>query len=210
MKTIIFQGDSITDCGRNTNNGSMLSIGQGYALIATAEIMARHPGEYQCFNYGVSGNRIVDIYARIKGEGWNAEPDIISLLIGINDVWHELDWRNGVNPRRFRNMYRTLISDTQIESPKTKMIILEPFILKGSATESKWDDFISLSLENAKIARETAEEFGQVFVPLQDVFNKACEKAPADFWLADGVHPTPAGHRLIADEWLKAFEKNFL
>jgi len=209
MKEIMFQGDSITDCGRNTNNGSLLSIGQGYACICAAELSAKYPGKYQFVNRGISGNRITDLYARIKGDGWNDNPVLLSILIGVNDVWHGLDWKNGVNPRRFRNIYRMLIEDTLIESPNTKMLIMEPFVLKGSATESKWDEFEPMVYENARIAREVAAEFGQVFLPLQEVFNKATALAPNDYWLGDGVHPTIAGHQLIANEWLKCFDEHF-
>lgn len=209
MKEIMFQGDSITDTGRNTDSGSLKSIGQGYAMIASAYLSAKYPGEYDFVNRGVSGNRIVDLYARIKGDGWNDTPYVLSVLIGVNDVWHGLDWKNGVDPRRFRNMYRMLISDTLVESPVTKMLIMEPFVLYGSATAPKWDRFEPMVYENAAIAREVAAEYGQVFLPLQEMFNKACEKAPADYWLGDGVHPTVAGHQLIADAWIKCFEENF-
>lgn len=205
----MFQGDSITDTGRNTNSGSLKSIGQGYAMIASAYLSAKYPGEYDFVNRGISGNRIVDLYARIKGDGWNDTPYVLSVLIGVNDVWHGLDWNNGVDPRRFRNMYRMLISDTLVESPATKMLIMEPFVLYGSATAAKWDRFEPMVYENASIAREVAAEYGQVFLPLQEMFNKACEKAPADYWLGDGVHPTVAGHQLIADAWIKCFEENF-
>ena len=210
MREIMFQGDSITDVGRSTENGSLTAIGQGYALIASAYFSAKYPGEFKFENRAASGSRIVDLYARIKANGWNDNPAVLSILIGVNDVWHELDWKNGVSPRRFRNIYRMLIEDTFIESPDTKLIIMEPFVLKGTANEGKWDRFEPMVYENAAIVREVAAEFGQVFVPLQDVFNKACEKAPASHWIGDGVHPTPAGHQLIANEWIKAFEENFI
>lgn len=209
MKKIMFQGDSITDTGRNTNSGSLISIGQGYAMIASAYLGAKYPGEYEFVNRGISGNRIVDLYARIKGDGWNDTPHVLSILIGVNDVWHELDWKNGVDSRRFRNMYRMLISDTLTECPDTRLLIMEPFLLKGSETEKKWDSFFPMVRERAAVAREAAQEYGQVFLPLQDVFDRACERAPADWWLGDGVHPNPAGHQLIADEWIKCFEANF-
>ena len=210
MREVMFQGDSITDAGRNANSGSLIPIGQGYAMIAAAYIGAKYPGEFEFVNRGVSGNRIVDLYARIKGDGWNDSPAVLSVLIGVNDVWHGLDWNNGVNPRRFRNIYRMLIEDTLIESPNTKMLIMEPFVLKGTANEAKWDRFEPMVYENAAIAKEVAAEFGQVFLPLQEVFNKACGVQPASYWLGDGVHPTVAGHQLIANEWIKCFEENFV
>lgn len=210
MREIMFQGDSITDVGRNTNNGSLVSIGQGYALISSAYLSVKYPGEFEFVNRGISGSRIVDLYAHLKGDGWNDNPAVLSILIGVNDVWHELDWKNGVSPRRFRNIYRMIIEDTLIESPNTKLLLMEPFVLKGTANEAKWDRFEPMVYENAAIVREVAAEFGQVFLPLQQPLNKACEKAPASYWLGDGVHPTPAGHQLIANEWIKCFEENFI
>ena len=210
MREVMFQGDSITDVGRNTDRGSLASIGQGYALISSAYLSVKYPGEFEFVNRGISGSRIVDLYAHLKGDGWNDNPAVLSILIGVNDVWHELDWNNGVNPRRFRNIYRMIMEDTLIESPNTKLLIMEPFVLKGTANEAKWDRFEPMVYENAAIVKEVAAEFGQVFLQLQNVFDKACEKAPASYWLGDGVHPTPAGHQLIANEWIKCFEENFI
>ena len=98
---IVFLGDSITDAGRNTDNGSMVSIGQGYALMVQGRLSVKYPGQHVFFNYGVSGNRSVDIYAQIKGRCWNNNPDVVSLLVGVNDVWHELENKNGVDTERF-------------------------------------------------------------------------------------------------------------
>ena len=101
MRKVMFQGDSITDVGRNTERGSLQSIGQGYPLICTAKLTASFPGKYKIENRGVSGNRIVDVYARIKRDLWNLEPDYLSCLIGVNDVWHEVGHQNGVDAPRF-------------------------------------------------------------------------------------------------------------
>ena len=118
---ILFQGDSITDVGRNTNNGSTLSMGQGYPLMVAGDLGAAYPGQYEFLNRGISGNRIVDIYARIKCDCWNLEPDVLSLLIGVNDVWHEVGaGRNGVDAARFEKMYRILVEDTLERFPKMK------------------------------------------------------------------------------------------
>lgn len=210
MKKVLYQGDSITDVGRNTTNGSLTSIGQGYPLLTSAYLSAKYPDALEFVNRGISGNRIVDLYARIKCDGWNLKPDVLSILIGVNDVWHELGSGNGVEARRFRNVYRMLVEDTLRESPQTKLMLMEPFVLKASATEEKWDRFDPMVRENAAIVRETAEEYHQAFLPLQDMFDAACEKAPASHWLGDGVHPTPAGHQLIAERWIRLFEEKFM
>lgn len=202
---ILFQGDSITDCGRNTSNGSQLSIGQGYALIVASHLGFASPGKYEFINAGVSGNRITDMYARMKSDCWNHEPDVLSILIGVNDVWHEVGAKNGVDEERFENVYRMLLSDTLKRLPNIKILMLEPFLLKCGATVEAWDYFSSEVSKRARIAERLAEEFSQVFVPLQKSFDDACSLCPAEYWISDGVHPTPYGHQLIANRWLEAF-----
>lgn len=204
---IVFQGDSITDVGRNTNNGSLRCIGQGYPLLVSAKLGLDEPQQHEFVNTGISGNRIVDVYARIKIDTWNYNPDLLSILIGINDVWHEVGNKNGVDNKRFYNVYRMLVADTLERFPNIKLILMEPFVLKASATEANWEYFETETRLRAESVKKIAEEFGVTFLPLQAKFDEATKIAPADYWLGDGVHPTPAGHQLIANEWLKAFAK---
>ena len=211
MKKILFQGDSITDVGRNTERGSLVSLGQGYALISAASLGARHPGQFQFVNTGISGSRVVDVYARIKADCWNHNPDVISLLIGVNDVWHEVGGKNGVDARRFENVYRMLIEDTLLQLPKVKIMAMEPFILNGSACTGLWDYFREETALRGEAVRKVAAEYSLTFLPLQEMFNRAAEQTGnPDLWLGDGVHPTPAGHQLIAEAWLAAFNEKIL
>ena len=205
---ILFQGDSITDAGRNTSNGSLISIGQGYPFLIDASLSAQYPGKYEFVNRGVSGNRIVDVYARIKADCWNLEPDLLSILIGINDVWHEVGNRNGVDAGRFERVYDMLISDTLERFPATRVMVLEPFVLRASATVAHWGEFYSETLLRAEAARRVAEKYHQIFVPLQAKFDEAAARVSPEYWLGDGVHPMPAGHQLIADAWCEAFMAN--
>ena len=207
---ILFQGDSITDTGRNTNSGSLISIGQGYAMLIDGKLSVKYPGKFTFENRGISGSRIVDVYARIKCDCWNLNPDVLSLLIGVNDVWHEVGGKNGVDEKRFYNVYRMLVADTLERFPEMKMMLMEPFVLKAAATEGAWDYFDTETKKRAEAVKKIAEEFHQTFLPLQAMFDEAAALCPASYWLGDGVHPTPAGHQLIADKWLDAFEKNIL
>lgn len=207
---ILFQGDSITDVGRNTNNGSLISIGQGYPLMVDGKLSVKYPGRFTFENYGISGNRIVDVYARIKMHCWNLEPDVLSILIGINDVWHEVGGKNGVDAERFYNVYSMLVRDTIARFPRMKIILMEPFVLKGSATEAAWDYFAPETRLRAEAVRRIAEEQNQIFLPLQQVMDEATAIQPVAYWLGDGVHPTPAGHQLIADRWIECFENEVL
>ena len=207
---ILFQGDSITDVGRNTDRGSTISMGQGYPLLVDARLSVKYPQQFQFLNFGISGNRVVDIYSRIKADFWNHQPDVFSLLIGVNDVWHEVGHHNGVDARRFENVYRMLIDDTLRELPELKIIAMEPFVLPGTATTGLEDYFLTEVSARAEAIRRVAGEYQLIFLPLQKLLDDACALAPASYWLSDGVHPTPAGHQLIADAWIDTFEKHIL
>lgn len=207
MKTILFQGDSITDAGRSRDND--LDRGTGYPTLVSAELGFKYPGEYRFINKGISGNRIVDLYARIKCDFINIKPDYLTILIGINDVWHELGGRNGIDNKKFFRVYCDLIEEIKTMLPDVKIFILEPFVLKACATESKYNVFRKETLMRAESAKAVAEKYGLTFIPLQEKFDKATEKAEPSYWLGDGVHPTAAGHELIAKELVAALEKAF-
>ena len=211
-KLILFQGDSITDCGRNQED--ITSIGVGYAHMVKGQLGYEHPGEYEFINKGISGNRIVDVYARIKKDIINLKPDYMSLLIGVNDVWHELGGKhNGVAAEKFEKIYEMLIVEILEELPDIKIMILEPFILEASATTStedepeRWKHFRKELALRGEAAKRIAEKYGLFFVALQDKFDDACKQAPASYWLRDGVQPTPMGHWIIKNEWMKMFQE---
>lgn len=207
MKTFLLQGDSITDFGRNRddyNGGGSC----GYATLTAAKLGFAYPGEIRVINRGVSGDRTVDLYARIKRDFIDVKPDYISILIGVNDVWHDFhEQPNGVCDEKYRRVYSMIIEELQAELPGVKIIILEPFCLKAGATEGNWEIFNTEVRKRAVSAKAVAEKYGLKFVPLQDKLDAACEKAEPSFWLSDGVHPAPAGHELIARELCAAFEE---
>lgn len=204
---ILFQGDSITDAGRNRENDiGWAVLGTGYAALAGSCLAYERPGAFDLLNRAISGNRVVDLYARWKIDAVNLNPDVISILIGVNDVWHEVSRQNGVEAERFEQIYDLLLAYTRERLPNVKLIILEPFVLKGTATEANWDYFRTETEKRAKAARRVAQKYGAVFVPLQEAFDEAARTVPESHWLYDGVHPAPAGHELIARRWLSAFE----
>ncbi len=203
MKTILFQGDSITDAKRDRED--INSLGVGYPLLVSATLGQEFPGEYAFINKGISGNKSVDIYARIKADIINLKPDIMSILMGVNDVWHELDWQNGVDTKKFFKIYSMLIEEVTKALPNIKIMIMEPFVLEGTDTAEKIDVFKKDVREKADMAKAIAEKYNLPYITLQDKFDEACKNAPANYWLRDGVHPTPFGHELIKNEWIKAF-----
>ena len=207
MKTILFQGDSITDCERG--NG----MGTGYPLLVAAQLGLEQPGEYKFINKGIGGSRIVDLYARIKMDFINLKPDCISILIGVNDVWHEIDWQNGVDADKFEKIYCMLIEEIKEALPEVKLMIMEPFCLRGKGTENtetdpnRWNVFSTEVKKRAQKAKAVAEKYSLTFIPLQEKFDKACDKAEERAWIADGVHPTIMGHELIKNAWLEAYHQ---
>ena len=208
MKRILFQGDSITDAHRSRDNDEF--PGSGYPNLLKAKIGCDFPCDYECLNRGISGDRVVDVYARIKRDILLLKPDILSVLIGINDVWHELAAQpNGVDAEKFEMVYDLLLDEVKNALPDCRLVVLEPFVLKGHATENTAEmpdrfDYFRREVDLRRLAAlRVSQKHGATFVPLQESFDRACELAPASHWLMDGVHPTSAGHELIAREWLK-------
>ncbi|MBQ5746407.1 MAG: SGNH/GDSL hydrolase family protein [Clostridia bacterium] len=205
MKKILFQGDSITDAQRNREND--LFRGSGYATLVSASLGYKYPEEYEFVNRGISGNRIVDLYQRIKCDFINLAPDYISILIGINDVWHEAAYKNGVSPEKFEKIYNMLIEELKEALPDVKVMILEPFVLKAAASEGNWDYFKSETKKMADASRRVAEKNALPFIPLYNEFFELAKTAPASYWLVDGVHPSAAGHEFIKNKWIETFER---
>lgn len=198
MKTILFQGDSITDAGRNFQDDACM--GYGYATMTAGKIAVDWPGQYQVINKGISGNRIVDVYARIKKDIINLNPSYMSILIGVNDVWHEFGERNGVDAVKFERVFDWLITELKEALPELKILILEPFVLKGPATEHVWEGFSSEVSLRAAACKRLAEKHGLIFVPLQEKLEALAAATSNTYVLGDGVHPTYAGHELISRE----------
>jgi lysophospholipase L1-like esterase len=200
---ILFQGDSITDVGRNReslapNDAGVL--GSGYVNHIASSLLKQYPARgYEVLNRGMSGNRVVDLYARWKTDAINLSPDMISILIGVNDIWHEFFYQNGVDLKRFDKIYRLLLEFTQESLPDTKLVLCEPFVLPCGLTDERW--FTDMN-KRRDIVQRIAQDTGSIFVPFQSMFDKALDQAPATYWATDGVHPTPAGHLLMAETWL--------
>ncbi|MBQ9787137.1 MAG: SGNH/GDSL hydrolase family protein [Lentisphaeria bacterium] len=205
-KTILFQGDSITDTGRSRDPeiAPNTGLGIGYALMTAAGLLAAEPEkDWKIYNRGISGNRVVDLYARWKIDALNIKPDILSILIGVNDTWHEKAQANGVEVPRYDKFYRMLLDWTREELPETKLVLIEPFVLVTGAVTEDWVDEINARRE---VVKAIAKDYNTIFIPAQSIFDEAAKHAPADYWLVDGVHPSAAGHKLLADAWIKATE----
>lgn len=197
-QTVLFQGDSITDCGRAYDDSA--NLGGGYAMLAAGLFHASHAAMGVRFvNRGISGNRVIDLKARWQEDCIDLKPDWVSILIGINDVWRRYDSDDPTPVASFEDDYRAILRRTQDET-RAGLILLEPFVLPTPPDRAAWREDLDPKID---AVRRLAREFGAVYVPLDGIFAAmACRADPA-FWAADGVHPTAAGHALIALEWLK-------
>lgn len=206
VKTILFQGDSITDAGRNKesmNPNTASALGTGYAALTAATLLGKFPAaDLKIYNKGISGNKVYQLAERWDKECLELKPDVLSILIGVNDFWHKLNGRYDGTAEIYERDYRALLERTRQALPNIKLIICQPFAVKGgTAINEKWfPDFTAYQDASRKIAGE----FGAVFLPFQDVFDQALKQAPATYWCPDGVHPSPAGNFLMAQAWLKA------
>lgn len=209
-KRILFTGDSVTDCLRIREE--FYDMGTGFALLVKAALSYDHPGEYEYINRGLGGNRSVDLYARIKKDFINLKPDYASILIGVNDVWHEIGGQDGVDTPKFEKIYTMLLDEIYKACPDIKIILLAPFVLEGTATANTEEDPDRLAkfrqgvAEKAAVTKKIAQMYHLPCIDLQAAFDKVCENSEPVLWAWDGVHPTACGSELIKRLWLEAFE----
>lgn len=203
-KVILFQGDSITDGARGRNDDLNHILGHSYAYIVGARLGYEWAEEQPVFiNRGISGDRASDLYARWNEDAISLNPSLISILIGVNDAWRTMKGEPSGVTDRFGRAYRHLLEETKEVLPDAQLVLCEPFVLNTGAPSQNWEAWSELITAYQQTVRELAEQFGAVFVPLQATFDEACKRADAAYWLWDGVHPTAAGHELIARQWLK-------
>jgi len=205
---ILFQGDSITDAGRNKEDNSYnnpRALGSGYAMLATATLLEKYASqELKIFNKGISGNKVYQLAERWDKDCLEIKPDILSILIGVNDIWHKLDGKYNGTVEIYRKDYITLLERTKKTCPDVKLIICEPYAVKGvKAVDDRWyPEFYDYQ----KAAKEIAEQFGATFIPFQKVYDEAQKRAPGAYWTLDGVHASFAGAQLMARAWLEALK----
>ncbi len=198
---VLFQGDSITDHGRDRSDPAC--VGTGYAMIASAWFTACHPElGVQFANRGVSGDQTSHLLERWQEDCIDLVPDWISILIGINDSWCTL----GDDPRArtiqdFEADYVALLEMTRQQLPGTGIIICEPFLLDIANLDPRFRLAVDPRIH---IARRLAREYADVYVPFDGLFQAACMHQAPEFWAEDAVHPSKSGHALMARAWLQA------
>lgn len=196
---ILFQGDSITDMGRdrsrkgaNDNKG----LGPGYTFVAASELLLKHPDkQLKIYNRGISGNVVPQLIERWQEDCIDLKPDILSILIGVNDYWHTLNGRYKGTAKSYRESYDRLLADTKKKLPHVKLIIGEPYAVRGvRVVDNSWFPAFDAYRQ---AARELAAKYDAVFIPYQDIYEKASRLATPSYWTHDGVHPDTAGDALM-------------
>jgi len=206
---ILFQGDSITDGNRGRTADPNHILGHGYAFLIAAKCGAAYPERHLTFlNRGISGNRVADLAARWQADALDLQPDVISILIGVNDVLINFDKNQSVSVEDFRRTYDQLLARTMAARPKAKLILGDPFILPGRITTPRWPEWQDTLRQLQAVVAALAEKYHAPVVHYQRVFDAAAKLGQAeDYWIWDGVHPTYSGHQLMADEWMRVYHR---
>ncbi|MDR2389843.1 MAG: SGNH/GDSL hydrolase family protein, partial [Tannerellaceae bacterium] len=204
---ILLQGDSITDAGRERENNlsnSLPMLGTGYSLFLAGKLLSsKADRQLKIYNRGVSGNKVYQLRERWEMECLALRPEVVSILIGVNDFWHTLTGGYKATVEVYEEDYRNLLAYTLEKLPGVQLVIGEPFALRGGAAveDARWFPAFDAYRE---VARKLAGEFNAVFVPYQAGFEAAIRLASTRYWSYDGVHPDLPGRQLMADLWLEA------
>ncbi|WP_043583396.1 SGNH/GDSL hydrolase family protein [Geminisphaera colitermitum] len=198
--TLLFYGDSITDCGRDRSN--LANLGGGYVNYINAQLGHRQPSATRrVINTGISGNRIYDLEQRLEADLLAHKPTVVTFLIGINDTWRRYDSKlMSPAPEFYASFHRILDRITSELTPAPRLVVMEPFLLPTPEDRRAWREDLDPRIT---AVRNLAVEFGADLIPLDGLFASVATRVPAPYWLPDGVHPSTAGHALIADAWLK-------
>ncbi|MBN2377293.1 MAG: SGNH/GDSL hydrolase family protein [Sedimentisphaerales bacterium] len=205
---VLFQGDSITDAGRSRERADQANdaaaLGGGYVGLAAGQLLIDRAGSgLKIYNRGISGHKVFQLADRWQKDCLDLKPNLLSILIGVNDIWHMLDGKYDGTVEVYEKDYFALVERTRKALPGVKLVICEPFVLRCGAVNDKW---FPLFDHYRAVARKVARSFDTIFVPFQAMFDEASKIAPPNHWAGDGVHPTAAGASLMAHNWLKAVQ----
>ncbi|MDD6763490.1 MAG: SGNH/GDSL hydrolase family protein [Clostridiales bacterium] len=211
MLKILFQGDSLTDCGRDkTKKDFLANYGFGYANLIASKLMCEYPGTV-IENRAVAGNRIGDMYARWIEDALNIDCNILSILCGVNDIGFGIRMNQGADAKKFGFIYELMINEMLERKPDIRLVLCEPFLFKieentpesGRDIVENWDLWNGQLTERRAIIAELAKKYNAVFVPFAKSFEEAFKLAPPQHWSVDCIHATNAGHALMAKVWLE-------
>ncbi len=200
----LFQGDSITDGNRTRDNDWNHIMGHGYQYLIAAKLWYENPERsFHFLNRGVSGNKITDLRDRWQTNAIDLNPGLLSILVGINDIAAFINGDSTHSTENFHRVYDTLLTKTRQALPAVKLVLCQPFFLPVGKLKKQWKDYEMEVKKRAEIIQQLSVVHKTALVKFQPAFNRALQKAPAEYWIWDGIHPMPAGHELMAREWLR-------
>ncbi|MFN8346389.1 MAG: SGNH/GDSL hydrolase family protein [Spirosomataceae bacterium] len=207
--TFVFQGDSITDGNRGRSLDPNHIMGHGYAFSIASRIGADFPeAGFTFYNRGISGNKITDLQKRWETDTLQLKPDVLSILIGINDTNAALyKPAEATSVEEFERIYRTLLTDCRHAHPEILFVLGIPFVYPVGKRAENFEQWRADTQLRQTVVRKLGAEFDAVIVDYPAIFEKAFQKAPADYWIWDGIHPTVFAHELMAREWIKQVGK---
>ncbi len=225
-KKVLFIGDSITDAGWGRSGGSPKPTsernltdlnhiyGHGFMFLCAAHYQSEYPeADYEFFNRGISGDTLEKLEKRWKTDALDIQPDVLTLLVGINDVYDFLrDCEGDFDFSAWEQRYRALLDSSLAANPELKLVLGAPFIANVGSMRKKTDYAKREALVKgcAEVVKRIAEDYKAVYLPFDKLFEKLNTETPesrSTYWIWDGVHPTAAGHQRMANLWIKAVDK---
>jgi len=204
----LFQGDSITDGNRGRNADPNHIMGHGYAFSIASRLGADHPERHLTFyNRGISGNNVSDLAARWQKDCLDLKPNVLSILIGINDVSNFIETKDSALADKFEETYKSLLELTKAQNPDVLFVLCLPFILPVGRVKDRFEQYQTEVQKQQELIKRLAKLYNALVVDFQQVMTNACKKAPSDYWMWDGIHPTVAGHELLTREWMRVVGK---
>lgn len=201
---VLFQGDSITDGNRSRDHDWNHIMGHGYAYLIASRLWYDFPEQgLEFINRGVRGDKVTDLAARWKVDTLALKPDVLSVLVGINDVSKAIEGDNSYSVENYEKDYNTLLEQTRQQLPDVEIVLCSPFILPVGRVKENFGAYQTEVQQRQAVVKKLADTHNAIHLELQKTFNKALFMAPADYWIWDGIHPMPAGHELIAREWIQ-------
>lgn len=206
--TVLIQGDSITDAGRNkkaTEPNNFKGLGRGYARMIAYHMLSKYPEkQLKIYNRGISGHKVPNLASRWNRDCIDLKPDIVSIMIGVNDYWHTVDFGKKYKGtvESYETGFKALLNRTVEALPEAQLVVCEPFLVRAADGSTRPDWFPEFDQRREK-ARLAAESVGAVYVEFQQMFDAAVAAGyPLKELAGDNIHPTPHGHALMASRWL--------
>ena len=208
----LFQGDSITDGNRGRNADPNHIMGHGYAFAVASRIGADFPtGQNLFYNRGISGNKVPDLLQRWKEDAIELKPDVLSILVGINDTAAVVENKEGaLDVAAFERDYRQLLTESKTANPNILFVLGIPFVYPVGSRKENWLHWQAETRKRANVVKDLAVEFNAVIIDYPAMFDQLIQSPSADYWVWDGIHPTVFGHEMMAREWIKRVSDRLL